>query len=306
VPLKTSHLHTKRPPSFLFKPLKIDGWGLFSHLYKAIVDLPTMQWKDALEQAIEAIQCVKFEDDPGGLAWSLVYRAMMRALPDLAKEGRLSEGWSPANPKPDLNRLDAELLADRVSIDEAFFQHPGWSPYCLEVRRSVPAWLTALGLSQGDADRAAWHLPRLFTTALSKEWLKNKDHLDALKSENFRTPFTPAEEEELAWAAYAAWLDDQADRRLFEEDFGLMRVHIPLRAYVEVSEGVGRVKRTIGRTSRGGRRPGGGQVLPGTALGSQTVRALARRSAVAGPVRPPTQPFTGPREASRSSDCRVF
>jgi uncharacterized protein YjbI with pentapeptide repeats len=248
MPPQSSGLVTKKSPSFLWKPLQIDGWGLFSSAAKAFIALSDSKrkWSEVLAEALKAVECVKFKSDPRGLAWSLVYRAMTRAVIDVLGSRHLDLTHEKRQQlKDQAARYDSELAAEDVPLDEAFFAHPGWSPYCREVRRRLGGWLTVAGLDPAQADEIVQWLPLRFTIHLSLDWQANQEHLGALLPENFRTPFTPAEEQDLSWAQYAAWLEHQANRRVFEEDFGLMDVYVGLRAYVERAAGPGKVVRTV-------------------------------------------------------------
>jgi uncharacterized protein YjbI with pentapeptide repeats len=247
MPPQTSGLVTNKPPSFLFKPLQIDGWGLFAVAAKVVEAGLTRKWSEVLDEALKAVQCIHFKADPRGLAWSLVYRAMCRAVAGVLRDPDVNHLTNEELQRAQAQaaRFDAEPLADGVALDEDFFAHPGWSPYCQEMSRRLRGWLTAVGIEEVRADVAAWRLPLYFASQLSSEWLANKEHLDALKPEHFRTPFTPAVQEETAWADYASWLQHQANRRLFEEDFGFLAVYVPLRAYVETTLGPGKVRRTV-------------------------------------------------------------
>jgi hypothetical protein len=243
---KQKYKTTRKPASLLWKPLEIKGWGLFSSVAKAMAALATLKWESAVAEALKAVDCVTFKDDPRGLAWSLVYRAMTRAVIDLisAPESSLSRDQIERARARALDS-DAELAAVEVVIDDTFFAHPGWSTYCRAVTHQLRSWLVAGGLGEERAGELAWHLPGYFTAALSREWLANRTYLASLTAETFRTPFTPAEEQDLAWSKYAGWLHDQANRRLFEEEFGFMDVYVPLRAYVEAFEGSGKLSITV-------------------------------------------------------------
>src|SRR5262249_40949070 len=159
-----------------------DGWGLFTALTKAGIKLGAMKWGDAATEVLKGVECVKFKDDRGGLAWSLVYRAMTKAILGLLDESRTV--LTPAQVQQmevQAKADDQELLAEGVAIDKQFFDHPGWSEYCREAGKRFRGWLTRAGMDEGSAHDLAWSLPRHFTTALSREWLENKKHLDELK-----------------------------------------------------------------------------------------------------------------------------
>jgi hypothetical protein len=42
----------------MWKPLQIDGWGLFSAVSKAAFALGAIKWSDAVAEAMKAVQCI--------------------------------------------------------------------------------------------------------------------------------------------------------------------------------------------------------------------------------------------------------
>jgi uncharacterized protein YjbI with pentapeptide repeats len=74
-------------------------------------------------------------------------------------------------------------------------------------------------------------LPTYFVYALNREWVAGKETYKILEDQ-FKTPFTKAEERERAWENYAAWLQRQIDEPLFGlEAFSLKQIYVKLRAY---------------------------------------------------------------------------
>jgi uncharacterized protein YjbI with pentapeptide repeats len=238
----------KKPPSLLWTPLKIDGWGLFWAAGKCVKAIWYGDLRTALDDSLKAVQCVRFKDRTDGeLAWALVYTAMTRAVVGLVNDLK-----QPLTADTYERLVATAPEADRgldgagVALDRAFFDHPGWSDYARTVARQFRHWFVAAGVDDASADRFSRELPRRFTYALDWEWLHNKDLFAKLLPENRRTPFTDAARAEPEWSDYAAWLDDEADRRVFEEDFGLTSVYVPLRAFVETRDHPGSVTRTVG------------------------------------------------------------
>ena len=247
MPPNTPGVPAKKPPSVLWKPLKVDGWGLF----KAAAKFAKASWSGdaaaAAKEAFEALDYVQFQENDGHLAWALVQTSMAKAVATLlrgVKERLKPEAF--AKFEEHVARLDQELDAHTVAIDQEFFDHPGWSPYAREVTRLFRAGLVAFEMGDTLADWYARQLSQLFSQRLDKEWLDNKEKFAKLLPENRRTPFTAATGSELEWAKYAAWLDEEANRRVFDEDFGLTSVYVPLRAYGEMGERNWIAKRIVG------------------------------------------------------------
>lgn len=238
MPPKSTGVRLKRPSGVLWQPVKIDGWGLFKTIAQAAIALKTTSYEKVVESALKLVDVVGFETRPGELAWRLVYRASFRAILSLVNDpdSKLSDEQK-TKAVLHVSGLDEQLAESDLAIDAGFFKQPGWSRYAQVVCKQVQSWLRKAGVEPAVAEEIGWRFPRYFTSALSREWLKNATSLAILQPIRLQTPFTPAEEAELAWVDYAAWLSSQADRRLFEEDFGLQAVYVKSRAYIDEQQG---------------------------------------------------------------------
>ena len=93
------------------------------------MNILALDWDKALDRALGAIECVKFKDEPGELAWAIVYRAMPRAVVALLRDPE--PGLTPKQIeklKAKSVQFDTNLTAADVVINEEFFEHPGRSP----------------------------------------------------------------------------------------------------------------------------------------------------------------------------------
>jgi uncharacterized protein YjbI with pentapeptide repeats len=238
----------KRPKPLLLKPLQMKDWpGLFGTVGKAWAAAGKADVEGAFEVAAKALGAVGFKDDPAGLAWLCVQRALARALRLVvtplhlggdAERAALGQALRPAP-------FDAELAALEVVLDQDFFDRPLYTPYVRHVGRMLRSWLVAGGTADSVADQQVQSFYQAFVATLEREWQEHAEQLKPLLPANRETPFTPAADEEFAWAAYGQWLLDQSDRQLFEEDFGVRRVYVPLRTYTDRAEGAA-VTRTVG------------------------------------------------------------
>ncbi|MCW3101080.1 MAG: putative low-complexity protein, partial [Chthonomonadaceae bacterium] len=92
----------------------------------------------------------------------------------------------------------------------------------------------ACGVPEAEALRLAEiRLPLMVLTALSDEWRSNAEFYKPLLSAD--SPFQPAAEREYDWTQYRFHLQAQFTATpLFDEDFALASVYVPLRAYLEI------------------------------------------------------------------------
>jgi hypothetical protein len=162
----------KLPTPLLLKPLKVKDWpGLFQSLAKLGSNVAKMNVQAAFSDAVKALSYVEFKNQPQELAWTLIHRSMTRTVGDaLARLARHQPAeFTRLGGLADSRRLDAELDTLDVTLDEAFFDRPGWCPYVRQVCRRVPGWLVAAGLPQMVADELARQIPVEFTVRLNEE-----------------------------------------------------------------------------------------------------------------------------------------
>ncbi len=239
----------KRPTPLLLKPIRVKDWpGLFGAAAKLAASGSRDDATGVLEGFLKLFASVRLGDDPRERAWVCVQRALLMsfrglvawvevALPDTVHRALSSA--------PKAGEFDAKLSALDITLDTDFFDRPVNARYVQHVGRMLRSWAVGAGVHDEVADELVGHFYQLFSGNLEREWGRHEEELKPLRPENRRTTFTPAAEAEYAWAVYAQWLFEQSDRLLFEEDFSVRDLYVPLRAYTDRVDGAS-IRRTIG------------------------------------------------------------
>jgi uncharacterized protein YjbI with pentapeptide repeats len=100
------------------------------------------------------------------------------------------------------------------------------------VREQFASWLRLLDLKEAEAKSLANRLPNYLAFAFHEEWRSQRDHYQPI-ADVYDTPFDPAVQLAWDWERNRLELIRQLDERVFEENFSLRRVYVPLRAYWE-------------------------------------------------------------------------
>ncbi len=221
----------RKPTSILFKPMKADFKGLFVSLTKAIAAGVTLQWDKAAGEATAAITSIGFENDPEGLAWVLVRRAMTQSLFDLVSQSAdlLSEARIDTKrllPDQLAEELDEKMESLESKLDSTLFSHPEQLSIVDAMRKSLARWTEAWGVAKEKSESLAGRLPAYFLFHLSNEWRLRAREYTPLR-EALNTPFTPAEERQQQWACYSAFLQRMVDQSMLGEPFSLRQLYPP-------------------------------------------------------------------------------
>jgi|GEM_PF-2425959 len=83
---KKSSPNATKPQSIWDTPIKVDFKGLFKALASGVKHYSTSEWAKLTSDTVEVVSSFEFAKNPSGLAWTLVRRAMTRAILDLVGE----------------------------------------------------------------------------------------------------------------------------------------------------------------------------------------------------------------------------
>ncbi len=221
-----------QPVSIWNKPLNINYGDLFKNLSKAVVSGVTGGWFDAIKHANESVSAIKFKEEPAQLAWLLIHRSLVQAIYELVQDNVELLMSRPQDFDRLCGTLDFSFETTEIRIDRSFFERPGELLLIAAIRTPLSQWLIEFGMTQSQAESVTGHLRSYFVFALNDQWVSHQSEYAPIK-EYVDTPFTRAGEKEQEWNRYGAWLEKQANERMFYEAFGLRDVYLPLRAYYE-------------------------------------------------------------------------
>ena len=227
-------LITEQPISALNTPLQIDVKAFFFSLTKAVIAGSFGDFKGGLEYATDALQEADLKDDPPAVAWTLISKALMQAVSTLAADYQdlLTKELDETAITDLAGRIEYRLNTVEVSLDAGFFEHPQSLSLLGDFKTTLEIWLAKLGMDECQIDSFHQRLKGQFVLTLHEEWGRHPDDYRCL-TDQLKTPFTRATMEQRSWGKYRAWLQEQANTRVFGEAFGLQQVYIRLRAYYE-------------------------------------------------------------------------
>jgi hypothetical protein len=241
---ETMSVTAQEPPRLRLADVHIDLKKLFLKLgeatTRAALAKATGDWKGAAGGVIAAVfaaaEAVSLEKSPSALAWELIRNGLTRALGELTAETLTNRERPYSGDEQYLNtRIELAIEEDTVKLDPTFFQNPTFLPLVGRVEGLFADWLErCLDLPKPGATALAHRLPSYFAVALHDEWQAHPEHYERLLS-TLTGPFAAAARWEQEWLRYHLLLVKQFDRPVFEEQFALSAVYVPLRgAWEEV------------------------------------------------------------------------
>lgn len=227
-----SGITPQQPTSIWKRPIKVKFGDLAKSLSKAAIAGAFGQWPSVASGGVDIFQALGIQgNEVEAVAWLLVQRSLLQAMSDLTQEAKKE-----LQNEPDFNllceQLDHALASSELSLEPNFFAQPKPLPIVAQVQAPFRQWLQMYGLSAQQAQALSERLPRYFVFALNEQWRTNAANYAALQTA-LSGPFESANERELAWMRYRAWLQRRVDEPMFAEAFGLRQIYVPLRAYFE-------------------------------------------------------------------------
>lgn len=194
-------------------------------------------WSEAASSGVDVLTALGIQGNKvEAVAWMLVQRSLLQGMSDLTIECKNELN---TDKTPDFNllcgQLDLALEKSELSLTPSFFTKPKDLPVVEKVKEPFRQWLQTCGLPQEQAQSLSDRLTRYFVFALNEQWRAHPTDYAPLQ-EALSGPFESANERELSWMRYGAWLQRRVDEPMFAEAFSLRQVYIPLRAYYEVYE----------------------------------------------------------------------
>ncbi len=233
-------LKAEKPKHWAFKPIKFDFKKSIKSMFKATVGAGTaifagniLALSATIDGFVDAIQCVEFEKDPGATFWTLVARALTKAVMNTFRDNEEL-----------LNQYNLEIVSEELPqvLEQAFqrdppianlkfFENPADTGWFKTAWQGIEAWHTKKQWYREDT-RVFNTFPTRFTKALDEEWRKQPEKYKLIQ-DVAHTPFTPAAFDVHNWETYKSLLVEWADPLLFDQTFRLNEVYVDLRAYQE-------------------------------------------------------------------------
>ncbi len=243
-------LQIRKPVGLLNRALKVSFKDLFKSIGKAAVVIVSGNYVKVIPHGLDALFSISLEKrKPEELGWLLIFAGLTRSLHTLTVEHVDLLKSQPDDLETFCAQLDTMLENAEVEIRPDFFKKPSDIQFLDNVKKVFKEFLEAFGLTATEAKGIADRLPAYFVFALHEEWRERFKVYDPLLKA-FDTPFAAAAERMGKWRRYSAWLQLQAEERVFLEAFSLSKVYIPPRAYWEEKKRDDRKDRSTGAAER--------------------------------------------------------
>jgi uncharacterized protein YjbI with pentapeptide repeats len=222
----------RKPVALLNRNLNVNWKELFISLGKIAMFSALGEAKDVWENVIDSAKTLGLAKSNEEIAWLLISKSLMQALQDLIEDYKdlFPQVLSEETVADLAERLEHTLNAVEVGLTVSFFEQPQNLALLDDFKSALVFWLKGLGLDAFQAEALHNRLRSQFVLALHREWAKHTDTYAGLIAV-INTPFTQAVKQQRSRLQYNAWLEKQANERVFNEAFGLRQIYIPLRAY---------------------------------------------------------------------------
>lgn len=233
--MSASHtLIVKKSVSVLNSSVNINFKEAFSSFGKMLIAGFSGQISTASEYGVDSLKELGLSDDPEHVAWLLITSSFLKSFENLMEEfGDLLTKELEDGEIVDLaQRIEHQLNVMEVSIDNNFFERPQDLSLFNDFEPALTLWLSSFGMDKYQAASFQYRLKGMFVLVLNEQWRADSEGYQCI-AQNLSTPFAAATLDQVAWANYSFWLQDQVNTRVFGEAFGLKQVYIPLRGFYE-------------------------------------------------------------------------
>jgi uncharacterized protein YjbI with pentapeptide repeats len=171
--------------------------------------------------------------NPGQVAYHLIYQSLKYAAYKILKEHKMIIGNRRPGSEAISEELDIALKHIRLTIDSDFFKSTHNLLFWNEIKGLFSKWLIKVfTMSEDTAQELSNSLPLYFEIALDEEWSRYPDGYQILR-DKLLTPLTSQAQQAQSWLNYKEYLQNEINKPILGENFGLMKIYISLRGYYE-------------------------------------------------------------------------
>lgn len=227
---------TQHPISNWNDAISFDPKEFFTALGKLALNVAMQDAKGAGEHILDMFKSLSDQEKgPEILAWELISTSLHKSIFYLVSENAdfIEEATEHHDPEDLAKIISASMDSKPVGISADFFDRPKELELLKTIEQPLVDWLRCLGIPEASAKAIYLRLIDRFVIELHKEWTSNSSKYFTIE-EGVTSPFLQSTKSEREWKQYSAWLQEEANKPVFSEAFGLKQIYVPLRGYYEV------------------------------------------------------------------------
>ncbi|KAB0291992.1 pentapeptide repeat-containing protein [Vibrio fortis] len=225
----------KHPITIWNREVSIDFKEFFSALGKTVVSGVFLDYKGVCENLIDSAKSAELAHKPASvLAWELINTALLKSVSELVLDSReLFEEGQEQDTEELAEILYSAVKNHSIGINSDFFDKPQEIELFKILEQPIIDWLMLLGISKASSYAIFLRLKDRFALNLHSEWSSDPTKYSVIE-DALVSPFLAANKEIRSWTRYRLWLQQEANKPIFSEAFGLQQVYIPLRGYYKM------------------------------------------------------------------------
>ncbi|EGA69126.1 hypothetical protein VISI1226_07463 [Vibrio sinaloensis DSM 21326] len=218
----------------------IDSKALFIALGQTVINVGMGDVKGGLEKSLELLNAFESKDEalPAPvLAWQLINVAISKSIFQLLQENdEFLEIETQKHGVEDLAVFIVKAMDSKpIGINSDFFDEPRRLTLIRTLEQPLQDWLIGLGIPPASAKAMFLRLEDKFVTHLHREWTQNPNKYHLLE-EAINSPFLKSAKKQRDWKLYSNWLQEESNKPVFSEAFGLRQVYVKLNGYYDLDE----------------------------------------------------------------------
>ncbi|HGY9595137.1 TPA: pentapeptide repeat-containing protein [Vibrio campbellii] len=211
--------------------------SFFLALGQTIINIGVGDLKGSLEKTLETLNAFEFESSekpPAVLAWELINIALYKSVYELISENEdfIEVSTERQGPEGLADLITMSMEYKSVGINSEFLEYPKDLELLKTIEQPLVDWLNALGIPLASSKAMYLRLKDRFVTNLHMTWINDPQKYLPIESA-ISSPFIKASKTQREWKFYSNWLQEESNKPVFSEVFGLKQVYVPLRGYYE-------------------------------------------------------------------------
>ncbi len=238
-----SDIILQEPISVLNKAIQLDMKAFFLSSFKTLIGTGSqiamgnpLAGATASKGMLDIAKSANLETKTEELAWILVVKSVMEAVNKTLYDFR--DLFTVNITEEQLSSINEELVTAinsvEVVLESDFFDKVKELEFVRDFRPIFLNWLQELSLNEQQAESFYNQFKSNLVFAFHKEASDNSTYAPIF--DKLDSKFLQATNAEKQLAQYRLWLEQEVNKRMFEESFGLRQVYISLRAYYQVAE----------------------------------------------------------------------